>query len=729
MIQGEPYNVFNNVPFTCYDGIKGSKLHLVNTMAEWKAFHEELMKQPMVTVDTETNSKVWYLKPSRIVGMSFGWGINNFYIPVRHEDSEVGGKQPDQLRMEDLHTDLQAFFSKEDVWSVWHNQNFDHHFFENDGFEIKNKCHDTRVLWQLYDENATGKLKLIASGWKDRMGFVHEGIVDPTANADSKAVSEFRAAEARARRKVFSDLSIKTAALMACEPQYQGMTKAQIKKHVKDVVLADHKYAKVSVEDVHYGYVPILAMTKYAALDTFLTWEVFHYTMKKIKWNKEMLALYQNERQLARVLKDTETGGIAVDIPFLEVLGTKLDSEARDLQKTLLTEFGDINVNSTDQLVAALQAKGIVFTEETDSGKFALDKKVMGKLKDENPVIDKLIEYKETLKLKDTYVTGIQSKLVGDNILHCHFNQNVSTGRMSGTDPNLMNIPAKNKIIRNAFIPPSDEYEYFFADYSQVEICLTAHCSLDPLLLDAILTGQDVHTRTMCEMFGYNYIESNKIIKENKELDKADQHPMYAMLDDYRTITKRTNFGIIYGVGGPGLADQITRPDRYKHLTHRQWVAQCEDFIDLYLNTYIGVRKWINSTKRLIKEHEVVYTEFGRPRHLPHANIYKKTRDYSKRWMEEKAGRQGVNFLIQSFAADIFKFAAVRIYNILKGTKSRLVNFVHDEVQFYLHKDDRHLLPAIKHAMIDFDFVVPLSVDFSSSKTSWADKKGIKVVV
>lgn len=102
--------------------------------------------------------------------------------------------------------------------------------------------------------------------------------------------------------------------------------------------------------------------------------------------------------------------------------------------------------------------------------------------------------------------------------------------------------------------------------------------------------------------------------------------------------------------------------------------------------------------------------------------------DRSLFWLERKAQRQGVNFLIQGSSADLFKIALVRIDKLFKlhNAKSKLINTVHDEVQIYLHKSEKHLLPLIKHAMEDFDFAVPLVADFSYSTESWADKKGIK---
>ena len=165
----------------------------------------------------------------------------------------------------------------------------------------------------------------------------------------------------------------------------------------------------------------------------------------------------------------------------------------------------------------------------------------------------------------------------------------------------------------------------------------------------------------------------------------------------------------------------------FKHLSEDEWVQQCQKFIDQYLAKYTGVKRFVNQGKRLVQKDSQLENYFGRVRHLPNANATKILGDKKLFWMEARAQRQGVNFLIQGTAADLFKIAVVRTDKILRGKKSRIVNLVHDEIQMYIHKSELDLLPHIKHAMEDWHFTVPILADFSEADPSWGKKKGLEV--
>lgn len=715
------YDVVNHVPMVRFDGVGGSKLYLVDTLSKWKALYELLMKQPLVCCDTETEGFYWY-KNHRICGLSFGWNDTHFYVPVRHKASLLGGAVTQQLNMDDIRSDLCNFFARPDLVTVWHNWKFDAHFYRVDGIEIKCVYHDTRILWQLYDENAPGALKTIASGWKDDLGIYHKGLVDSKASQQEKLIDKWRTNESVERRKTFNAWVKEEVDRRYCLPEYQQYKKREL----KEIVLASpeaaaHPYFVNSKDSVDYSYVPIDLMCAYAGLDTYLTWRVYSFVMKNLVMNKATKALYINEIKLSKVLFEAECAGVKIDRAYLETLGVQYDKEIEELQGKITEKLGDINLNSNQQLASALQSAGVPLVKMTNSGQLAVDSKVLKKLAKQHPIVKDILALRAVEKLKNTYVSGILAKLTDDDILHCSFNQNVATGRMSSTDPNLQNIPGRDKSIRKAFIRPSSEWLYVLIDYSQVEVRLTADYSQDPLLLSAYANNQDVHTRTMCEMFGYSYDEVAPVIAEEKK-----DHPLYSEWDTLRTIAKRINFGIIYGVGAPGLSEQIPRPDKYKELTEPQWVGICQTFIDQYLDKYRGVKKFINQGGREVKLNSCVTNKFGRVRHLPWANAKKLLKDDTKGWLEARAKRQGVNFLVQGTAADLFKIAVVRVFDVLKGHKSHIVNFVHDEIQIYLHKDEIHLLPELKAAMEDFpQFTVPIVADLTYSTTNWAEKKKI----
>ena len=715
----------NGVKFNCWSGVGNSKLHLVHTLEEWRAFYALLEQQDLVACDTETTGFQWY-KNDRIVGMSFGWKDMHFYVACRHEESMQDGPPPEQVDIEAVKEDLIRFFSKPTRTTVWHNAKFDLHFYEREGIHVTTKIHDTRILWHFYDENAPGALKVIASGWKDELGRWHKGVVDGAASVKEKQLSDWRSKESKLRREAFRKLVMAKADELATDFAYQHLKRNDLKKHIAETLLKDHKYADSGKDEIHYGIIPVSLMTEYAALDTFLTYKVYEFCVKNISWTPGLTALYKNEMGLLMALFDAETHGVRINRQHLESSGEELLKQIAELELKIRSVLGDINLSSTQQLADALQKHGVVLTKATESTshleegdedkRFAVDKGVLVKLKNKHEVIKDILKLREHMKIKNTYVDGILEKTNQDSVLHCSFNQNVSTGRMSSQDPNLQNIPARDKTIRKAFVPWSDEYTYVFADYSQIEVRLTAHYSQDPLLLDAYAKNQDIHTRTCCEMFGFDIDSVTEILKD-------ENHPKNKEYSLLRNVAKRINFGIIYGVGAPGLSEQIDRPAKYKDVSDEEWVTVCQGFIDQYLNKYQGVKRFVNQGNRLVRKDAEVTNYFGRVRHLPHAKATKV--DDSLFWMEARAQRQGVNFLIQGTAADLFKIAVVRIHNLLKGKKSKLVNFVHDEVQIYLHKSEMDLLPQIKKAMESWTFSIPILAEFSYSDSSWGEKKGL----
>jgi len=720
----------NGVNFNKWDGVGKSNLYLVNTLEEWRAFYALMKDQDLVAWDTETTGFEWHAK-DRIVGMSFGWKDTHVYVPLRHEESLQDGPPPPQIDIEDIRADLVEFFSKPTRMLLTANGKFDAHFLAKEGIRITCKIHDVLIMWKLYDENAPGALKIISSGWRDVMGRWHKGIVDGAANLKETEISDWRIKESRQRRDAFRSMVMAEADLLEKGFAYQHMKRNDLKKHIATTLFADHKYAKSGKEDIHYGMIPVWLMTEYAALDTFLTYKVYEYCVKKITWTPGIVALYKNEMKLMWALFDAEEHGMRIDRTMLEVAGVDLQASIDSLDAKVRGVLGNCNLRSHPQLVSALQARGVVFTkftettedlEDEEDKKYALDKKVLEKLKDKYEIIKDILELRAAQKIKGTYVDNILSTLNPDSVIHCSFNQNVSTGRMSGSAPNLQNLPARNKTIRRAFIPWSDEFLFVFADYSQIEVRLTAHFSQDPLLLDAYAKNQDIHTRTYCEVFDQDLEEITAILKD-------EAHPRHREVSLMRSATKRIVFGIIYGVGAPGLSEQVERPDQYVDLDTEQWIAVCQGFIDQYLDKYVGVKRFVNQTKREVKANKQLTNYFGRIRHLPHIDAVALSKDEELYWMQGKAQRQGVNYIVQSTAADLFKVACVRVHEILKGKKSKMVNFVHDELQLYMHKEELHLLPSIKRAMEDWRFSVPIIAEFSSSETSWGEKKSMKVEV
>ena len=180
------YEKVGGVDVQVFEGVADAKLYLIDTIEKFTVFFDLLMQQKLVACDTETTGFEWY-KSDQIVGMSFGWDKTHFYIPVRHESSELGGPVGPQLDMDVIRPYLIEFFAQKDVITLFHNAKFDTHFYTSDGIEVLTPYHDTRILWHLYDENAPGRLKVIASGWKDELGRKHKGLVHPDAAKKEKA--------------------------------------------------------------------------------------------------------------------------------------------------------------------------------------------------------------------------------------------------------------------------------------------------------------------------------------------------------------------------------------------------------------------------------------------------------------------------------------------------------------------------------------------------------------
>jgi DNA polymerase-1 len=683
--QQQPYGVA--VPQSkVYHGVAGGKYTLINTMPAWKALHAELMIRKYLACDTETNSKKWSDKEpkwsleteewvvtsSHIVGFSFSWGAeNSYYIPVRHETGEK------QLKIEDILDDLKALFGRRDLITVWHNAKFDLHFLRLDGIEVRGVCHDTLIMYKLIDENSSAELKEIA-----------KREIHPDSDKWEKLLNEYRIVKGRT----------KIPAPTVDKPN----RKLALKK-----------------ENVHYGMVILEIMCPYAASDTHYAWVIFKWLLPEVLANADFKRLYINELRLTQALLKMESDGMFIDRPHLEKIGPELDEEIDSRGAEIIKELGDINIDSRDQLVVAFQKKGVKFTKMTKTKKYALTAEILEKLATKHQICEDVLKRKKIKKLRTTYVKNILEKMDEGYYLHTTINQNVVTGRMSSSDPNLQNMPNPkdelSRLIRSAFIPPPG-FIMLFVDYSQIEVRLTAHYSEDPVLLKVYCeTFEDVHLRTCCEMFGYDYDEAQIALDD-------ENHPLHHEVNLKRKVAKQINFLIIYGGGAELLAQKISTPKKTFTKT------QCKQYIDAYKARLSGVNRWINREKIYIQRALEGQNYFGRTRRLHKELQGASLRRFSDNYTIERAKRQWVNFLIQGTAGDLFKYAIVRVNDMLREekAKSRIVNVVHDEIIFYLHQTEMYLLPIIKELMEDWHFKVPVVADFAYSTKNWASKKELK---
>jgi DNA polymerase-1 len=683
-----------------WEGLAGGKYHLIDTMILWNDFFKELMKQRIVACDTETTGFDFTTK--KIIGLSFSWSAeHSYYVPIRHVTDEK------QLDIVNIIDDLKTFFGDPNISTTWHNYKFDGHFLLTEGIQMQGIVYDTLLMAALVDENGSHKLKDLA-----------KTVVHKDASKWEHLLDDYRGRFARDCKKAKDDrLPTKKA-------------------------------------DVHYGYIPIDMMVPYAASDTHYGYMVWKNLWPQITSSKDLTKLYIVETNLMKCLLDIEHEGVFIDKPYMEELGPELEKKYMVLDREIKEVLGDINTNSTKQMVEAFQSIGIKLTKMSKSGKnFSLDASVMEDLSKKYDICEKILKYRSLVKKKNTFVDSIIDKADSENRLHCNYNQMVRTGRIASSQPNLMNIDGKDTLIRSSFIPPKavrcvgrlgkgecgyfgkhiiipnrcpdcggevineDEFILAYIDYSQMEVRFTGILSEDQILIDIYTkTFEDNHTRTLCEVFDYDYATVSAILA-NKE------DPDFKEIKNLRGIAKMINFLVIYGGTAKTLAERISTPARSYS------TKECQVFMDSYFEKYSGVRRWIANEKMYIRKHFKGQNVFGRWRRFPELEDLVRRNSRRERWKIERIERQWVNTLVQGGCADLFKIAMTRVYNFLKEreTKTKIIMPIHDEIAFYLHRDEFSLLNDIKAKMEDFDFIIPMLVDISYSTTNWAEKNELKL--
>lgn len=724
-------------PMQVFDGVASGKYYLVQTLPQFEEFLASARSQRMLAIDTETSGLYWV--HDDVCGIVVGWGVaSNYYIPINHKDC------PKQLNIEDIRDGLSELFLNPDTTKIFANAKFDLHGLRKLGLEVGGVIHDIVTMAHILDENEEHGVKPLAVKY-----------VAKDADKWEIIINQWRLDEAKRRRVIYqsmlkariADILADPVALQNVSGRFQisliNIDKNVLKKYVKLVAveaLANLSVAKNGKEDITYDYIPLEFMVPYACADVHYTYLIFKELVLQLSKFNTSVQLYGSEMKLTRLLFETESAGVKIDVDYLNKIEPQFTADVEKLEKEIYQAVGyEFNIASSQQLIEALIKAGVQLTKLSKAGqtahrngvatdpKFSVDKEVLDWLAITHPFAAQILTYRNLEKTKNTYIIGIRDLVDAENCIHPSFNQNVKTGRMACTKPNLQNIPARDKTIRRAFIVPDEsEYAFVFFDYSQVELRLTADRSSDPTLLSCYpkdKPAQDVHTITLADVVLRQSIDSVNAMKKDKtghvqvpprgEVCKCPA----CRYDFYRNIAKRVNFGIIYGAGEKTIQRQVSTPTEIVPLD------ECKEYIARYFKKYYGVKEWINSTQRFMKKTGYVQNSFGRFRQL-------RIERNMPKWMVERMCRQGVNFQIQGEAADLFKVAALRVDQILKREKARtrLINFVHDEIQFYWHKQELHLLKEVKAAMEDFDrYQVPIVAEMAYSPTDWSTKKELKV--
>jgi len=403
--------------------------------------------------------------------------------------------------------------------------------------------------------------------------------------------------------------------------------------------------------------------------------------------------LYEIELPLSYILADMEIRGFKIDENILGEIGNKLGTRIDELVSKIHNAAGTIfNINSPKQLADILFVKlELPSVKKTKTG-FSTDVEVLEELKDKHEIIEYLLEYRQLVKLKGTYVDGLLPIIkAGNGKVHSKLNQGVAaTGRLSSTDPNLQNIPIKTETgreIRKAFVPEKEGNVLVIADYSQIELRILAHISKDENLIRAFIEGEDIHTHTAAEVFGIKDEEVTSI---------------------QRSRAKAVNFGIVYGISPFGLSRDLGISTK-----------EAKTYIDLYFEKYPKVKDYMKNIVIFARETGYVTTIMGRRRNIPEIT----SRNAVQRGFGE---RIAMNTPIQGSAADIIKKAMIDVYKALKAKKlkARMIMQVHDEliIDTPIQEIDE-VKKILKNSMEDaVKLSVPLTVDIGYGK-SWFDAK------
>ena len=409
------------------------------------------------------------------------------------------------------------------------------------------------------------------------------------------------------------------------------------------------------------------------------------------KIKEENIEYLYNEIEfpLATVLADMEYEGVKVDANVLKEMGEDIQIKLELLSKDIYNTAGcKFNISSPNQLSEVLFEKlNLPHKKKTANGySTAID--VLNKLKDKHPIISQIIEYRKLSKIYGTYAQGLINTIQNEKI-HTIYTQNLTrTGRLSSIEPNLQNIPVRDnfgKQIRKAFVPT---YDYILsADYSQIELRVLAHMADVQALKEAFKNKLDIHAKTASDIF---------------------KVPLNLVTSEMRRVAKAVNFGIIYGISSFGLAENVgIRP------------AEAKKFIDTYLETYPGIKEYMDTSISQAKEKGYVTTLFNRKRNIPEL----KNTVYTIRQSGE---RIALNTPIQGTAADIIKLAMVKVYKALKenNLKTKMIIQVHDELIFDVPKEELEQVKKIVTDLMDnvCPLNVPLAIDINYGK-NWAEAK------
>lgn len=413
-----------------------------------------------------------------------------------------------------------------------------------------------------------------------------------------------------------------------------------------------------------------------------------------LKFDREQKSLlFGVDLPLVPVLAKMEQAGIALDLDYLEKFSSELATELTRLEKEIYKlARHEFNINSSQQLQKVLFEELKLTTRGRTKSGYSTDASVLEAITDEHSIVPKILEYRQSTKLKSTYVDALPKMVSSrDNRIHGEFNQTItSTGRLSSSNPNLQNIPIRSELgrrIRRAIIPGKKSHKLLAADYSQIELRLLAHMSGDKLLVQAFADDEDIHARSAMEIFD---VSLKKVTPE------------------MRRIAKTLNFALIYQQGVYATAANLGVTTK-----------EAQGYIDKYFARYPSVKGFLTKTIEQARKDGYTTTLWGRKRYYRYLND-------ANDMIRKAEERAACNAPLQGSAADLMKLAMIRVDRDLKEKElnARLILQVHDELVFEVPNSEvEETKKVVVEAMaLDQPLKVPLRVDIGVGK-NWMEAK------
>jgi DNA polymerase-1 len=438
--------------------------------------------------------------------------------------------------------------------------------------------------------------------------------------------------------------------------QYLGYLPLNIEEVVGKKVKSFEELREVEIEK----------LKEYAVEDADISLQLKEVFTPLLKAKQVEKVFEEVETPLLKVLADMEFQGVNVDTDFLNLYSKELETQASLSEESVFEQAGTrFNLASPKQLGEVLFVKmelgGKV--KKTKGGQFSTSEDVLLKLAKENPIVENILNFRELTKLRSTYVDALPqliNKRTGR--VHTSYAQSIAvTGRLSSNNPNLQNIPVRTergREIRKAFVPRNSDHVIISADYSQIELRIVAAISGDPAMSDAFRQEKDIHTATAAKVFN---VAEEEVTKE------------------MRYKAKSVNFGIIYGQGAFGLAENLNIAR-----------GEAKEIIENYKKQFSHIQKYMDDMINFCRDNGYVQTLMGRKRWLKDIHSSNFT-------VRSYAERNAINSPIQGTAADMIKLAMIKIFNEFekRNFKSKMIMQVHDELVFDAHKSEVETIKPI----------------------------------